>query len=134
MGAIGGDILEITCNHPVHGTKTFFPKANEGNTYDKGGIRTEDDADSVAGSGQAIWKMNRKLGFFECVVANDMNINKEAEFVNLISADPAEADWTFTVINGTVYGCTGRVVGDVQPNVNDATFTLKVASADIAQI
>tara|TARA_R110001606_G_scaffold380908_2_gene541723 strand:+ start:3293 stop:3697 length:405 start_codon:yes stop_codon:yes gene_type:complete len=134
MPAIGGDIIEITVNHPTLGSKTFFPKANEGNTYDIGGIRSEDDADSVDGSGQLIIKKNRKGGFFEVVVSNDMNINKEAEFAGELAAAAAQGDWTFSVINGAIYGGTGVVVGDIQPNVNDATFTLKVMSARFKQI
>ena len=132
--ATGGDIDEVTVNHPTLGSKTFFPKANEGNTYDLGGIRTSDDADSVAGGGQGIWVKNRKLGFFEVVVANDMNINKELEFASQLAADPLEGKWTFSMLNGAVYTGTGMVVGDLNANTNDATFTLKVSSPKFEQI
>jgi len=132
--AIGGDITEVTVNHPTLGSKVFFPKANEGNTYDVGGIRTEDDADSVDGSGQAIWKKNRKMGFFEVVLSNDQNTRQDAEFVARLAADPVQADWTFSIINGTVYGGKGIPVGDIQPNLNDATFTLKVAGPAFKKI
>lgn len=127
--AVGGDIIEVTVNHPVLGSRVFFPKANEGNTYDTGGIRTEDDADSVAGGGEMIWKKNRKAGFFEVVLANDQNTREDAAFIAQLAAEPAEGDWTFSIINGTVYGGKGIPVGDIQPNINDATFTLKVLGA-----
>jgi hypothetical protein len=132
--AVGGDITEVTVNHPTLGSKTFFPKANEGNTYDTGGVRTEDDADSVDGSGQIIWKMNRKAGFFEVVLSNDQNTRNDATFVAELAADPVEADWTFSIINGTVWGGKGKPVGDIQPNLNDATFTLKVLGASFKKL
>jgi hypothetical protein len=126
MPAVGGDILEIVASHPTLGNKVFSPKANEGNTLDTGGLRTEDDADSVAGNGEPIFKINRKLGMFEVVVANDMNINKELEFAAALSGDPVPATWTITHVNGTIYSGSGKPVGDIQANMNDATFTLKV--------
>ena len=132
--AVGGDIIEVTVNHPTLGSKVFFPKANEGNTYDVGGIRTEDDADSVDGGGNPIWKKNRKMGFFEVVIANDQNNGQDAEFCASLAADPAAADWTFSIINGTVYGGSGKPVGDIQANINDATFTLKVLGAQFKKI
>ena len=45
-----GDITEVTFNHPTIGQGVFFPKANEGNTFDQGGIRTSDDASIISGS------------------------------------------------------------------------------------
>jgi hypothetical protein len=133
--AVGGDITEITVNHPTLGSRIFFAKANEGNTYDVGGIRTEDDADSIDGGGNPIWKKNRKMGFFEVVVANDQSQSvPDADFVATLAADPVQADWTFSIINGSVYGGSGKPVGDIQPNVNDATFTLKVLGATFKKI
>lgn len=132
--AVGGDITEVTYNHPTLGSGILFPKAAEDNTYDVGGIRTADDANMVDGAGNAIWQKNRVMGFFEVVVANDQNTRQDAETMALLAADPVEADWTFTHINGTVYGGKGKPVGDIQPNTNAATFTLKVAGPSFKKI
>jgi len=123
----GGDIIEITYNHPTYGTGVLYPKAAEDSTYDFGGIRSSDDENQVDGAGNMIDIMNRKRWFFEDVVGNDMNTREEAEKMNDMAASPELADWTFTHINGTVYGAKGKPVGDIQVNGNAATFQLKIS-------
>jgi hypothetical protein len=125
--ATGGDIIEITYNHPTIGSGVIFPKAAEDNTYDLGGIRSTDDANMVDGGGNMIDQMNRGRWSVETLCVNDMNTQNEIERCNEMAASPALADWTFTHINGTVYVGKGKPVGDLQNNVNQSTFTLKVA-------
>lgn len=125
MAYVGGDIKEITVSHPNYGTVTLKPKANEGNTYNLGGLRSDDEANGITGDGTVIRKMNNTRWFVEAVIANDMNINNEYEKVCGMAADPQEGTWTFTHINGAVYRGTGFPSGDLALNVNDATFTLK---------
>lgn len=127
MATIGGDFLEIRVTHPVLGDHVFFPKSNEGNTFDPGGFRTGDDANMISGDGQPIWQMNQQRGFFECVVANDANTRNDAQFTADLSSHPLPGDWTFSHVNGVVWGMTGKPVGDIQPDTNAATFTLKVS-------
>jgi hypothetical protein len=123
----GGDIIEITYNHPTIGSGVIFPKAAEDNTYDLGGIRSTDDANMVDGGGNMIDQMNRGRWSVETLCVNDMNTQNEIERCNEMAANPTLADWTFTHINGTVYVGKGKPVGDLQNNVNQSTFTLKVA-------
>lgn len=127
MANVGGDILEITCNHPTLGSKVIFAKANEDSNFDLGGFRGDDDADMITGSGEVIRKLNNKRWSFEVVVAWDMNNRQDLEAVVALAGDPVEGDWTFQHINGTVYGGTGAPVGDYAGNGNAATFTLKVS-------
>lgn len=132
--SVAGDITEITYNHPTLGSGTFFPKAGEGNTYDPGGIRTGDDGQMIAGNGDPIWQKNRTRGFFEVVIQNDQNERNDAQVIADLMADPDPADWTFSIINGTVYGGSGKPVGDVQPDINAGTVTLKVAGGGFEKI
>jgi hypothetical protein len=125
--AVGGDITEITVNHPSLGSKTLFPKAGEDSTYDTGGFRSNDDANSVDGGGNDIVQLTRNRWSFQVVISNDFNTNNEMEYLSSLSASPVDADWTFTNINGTVYGGKGRPVGDVQANGNNTQISLKVA-------
>lgn len=125
--AIGGDIVEVTFNHPSVGTGTFSPKAGEDSTYDLGGLRSDDDANGITGAGEAIRKMNKARWSFEVVCASDMNTAEDLEKITSLSNSPAEADWTITHTNGSVYKGKGFPVGDIQGNGNAATFTLKVA-------
>jgi len=127
MAAIGGDILEVTYNHPTLGSGTIFPKAAEDSTLDLGGFRGNDDANMIDGSGGTIRQLNRARWSAEVTVAWDMNSRTELEKLTALAGDPVEADWTFSHINGTVYGGTGAPVGDMQGNGNAATFTLKVS-------
>lgn len=127
MATGGGDIIEVTFNHPTIGSGTLFPKAAEDSTYDLGGIRSSDDANMVDGGGNMIDQMNRVRWSFEVPIAWDMNTNLELEKITAMAADPVPAEWTFTHINGMVYAGTGKPVGDLQGNGNAATFPLKVS-------
>jgi hypothetical protein len=130
MATVGGDIIEITFNHPVIGTGTLFPKAGEDNTHDIGGLRSGDDANMITGAGEMIDTMNRVRPFFEVVVANDMNSREDLDKMVQLAESPIPAEWTFSIVNGTVWGMQGKPVGDLQGNVNQATFTLKVAGSN----
>lgn len=124
--ATGGDILEVTYNHPTLGSGVFYPKSGEDNTFDPGGIRTTSDANMIDGSGNPIYQQNRVRGFFEIVIANDFNTQDTAKVLADLAADPVPAEWAFSSINGTTYSGSGKVVGDIQPNLNQATMTLRV--------
>ncbi len=123
----GGDITEITFNHPTLSSGTIFPKASEDSTYDNGDYRSEDDPSKIDGSGEMIDTMNNVRWSFEVVVAWDMNVREDLEKVSDLASNPVLADWTFSNINGTVYGGRGKPVGDVQGNGNQSTFTLKIS-------
>lgn len=125
--ATGGDILEITYNHPTLGDGTIFAKANEDSTFDLGGFRSNDDADMVDGSGTMIDQINRKRWKFSVVVAWDMNSANELEKIADLSGSAVQADWTFESVNGTVWGGQGKPVGDYEGNGNNPTFTLLVS-------
>lgn len=125
--AVGGDITEVTYNHPTIGSGTLFIKANEDSTFEPGGFRSNDDANGVTGSGEMIDQMNRVRSGFEVTVAWDMNTRNDIENVVLMVGSPVLADWTVTHINGTVWGGKGKPVGDISGNANNATFVLKVA-------
>jgi hypothetical protein len=132
--AVHGDITEVTCNHPTLGSITFFPKAAEGNTFDPGGFRNSDDANGIAGDGSLIVTKNRVRGFFEVMIENDMNVRNDANTLKELSASPKPADWTFSIVNGTVWAGSGIPAGDINPDVNAGTLTLKVASGNWKKI
>lgn len=125
--ATGGDLIEITYNHPTVGSGVIFPKAAEDNTFDLGGIRSADDMNMIDGGGNMIDQMNRARWAVEATVVNDMNSQQELEKCIAMSESAVLADWTFTHINGTVYVGKGKPVGDLQNNVNQSTFSLKVS-------
>lgn len=127
MAAIGGDIIEITYNHPTLGSGIWFPKSAEDSTFDLGGIRGADDANMIDGGGANIKQLNRVRWSFEGSVAWDGNTANELNQAKLLAGDPIDAEWTFTHINGTVWGGTGSPVGDIQGNGNAATMSLKVS-------
>lgn len=128
--AVGGDIIEITFNHPTVGSGVIFPKAGEDSTFDTGGFRSNDDANMVAGNGEMIDQMNRVRWSLEATIAWDMNVRGDLEKLVELAESPVEAEWTITHINGTVYGGTGKPVGDMQGNGNAATFTLKISGGN----
>lgn len=123
----GGDILEITFNHPTIGSGVLYPKAGEDNTFDLGGFNSSDDANMIDGGGNMIDQLNRKRWKVTVLIVNDMNSKLDLEKVENMASSPLLADWTFSHINGTVYVATGKPVGDKELNVNQSTFSLTVA-------
>lgn len=124
---IGGDIIEVTYNHPTIGSGTINVKAAEDSTYETGGLRSNDDDNSITGNGSMIDQMNRVRPFFEVTATWDMLEAQDLEKCVQMAASPVKADWTIENANGTVYGMRGKPVGALQGNGNASTFTLKVA-------
>jgi len=131
--AVGGDIIEVTYNHPTIGQGVVYPKANEDSTFNIGGFETADDDDAIDGSGKMIQQLNRKRGFFKVVAVNDMQV-KTFETMKSLGASSVSATWTFTVANGRVYQGLGIPVGLNEANANTSVFDLKVASGSFTQI
>ncbi len=132
--AVHGDIREITVNHPTLGSRSFFSKANEGNTYDQGGFRNSDDNSNIASNGDLIIQKNQVSGMLEALIENDMNVREDADFINQLAASPTQGTWTFQVVNGTVWQGRGVPVGDIQPDINAGTFTLKIVAGRFKKI
>lgn len=122
-----GDILEISYKHPTLGTGTWFPKSAEDSTVDPGGLRSNDDANMITANGQFIDQINRVRWSFEGAVAWDMVINDELNQARALASNPILADWTFTHINGTVWGGKGKPVGDINGNTNTAQISIKIS-------
>jgi hypothetical protein len=131
MAVNGGDIVEITYNHEELGAGVLYPKSAEGSTFELGGIRNNDDANGIDGGGRAIFQKNRVRWSFEGVVSWDMNISNEAQKMADLAASSLEATWTVTHINGTVWQGKGLPVGDIQPDGNEATMTLKISGGGV---
>ena len=128
MPYVGGDITEITYNHPVFGSGTIYCKANESGTLERGGYRSNDDDNSVTGDGQFIDQINRRRGKFEAPpIAWDMTDKDEQEKLSNLAESPILADWTINHISGAIYGGKGKPVGDLPGDTNTAQVTLVIA-------
>lgn len=127
MAFIGGDIIEITYNHPTLGSGRFVPKSNEDGTFDPGGFRSNDDGNMIAGNSEMIDQMNRVRWSFEGSIAWDMNDVDEITNARLLASSPVLTEFTIEHINGTVWKGTGKPVGDIQGNTNVSTFTMKLS-------
>ncbi len=129
--AVGGDVVEITYNHPTIGSGVFYPKAAEDNTFDTGGFRSADDANMIDGAGNIIDQMNRTRWSFEGTISWDMNVKEEVEQLVALASSPIQADWTFTHINGVVYAGKGKPVGDLKGDGNKAVTKIKISGGGI---
>lgn len=129
----GGDVIEITFNHPTLGSGIIFPKSNEDSTYDLGGLRSNDDANGVDGGGNLIDEMTRVRWSLEATVAWDMNVKKDLELVTAMAGSAVPAVWTWENVNGIVYRATGKPVGDMAGNGKAATFPLKISGGGTAK-
>ena len=121
-----GDILDITC---VFQGKTyrFSPKANESGTLDKGGFRTNDDANQITSNGQMMRQINRARWMFECPIACDTISDYEMIALNLMTATPILGNWQFNLISGAIFTGQGCPVGDISTDTNAGTIQLKVS-------
>lgn len=128
---VGGDILELTCSHETVGTVRLLGKAAEDSTFDLGGLRSSDDMNMIDGGGNMIDQMNRSRWCVECVISHDMNVKQELDKLNQLSGSPLPGVWTITHINGTVYRGTGKPVGDMKGNGNQATIALKISGGGV---
>lgn len=124
---IGGDILEIVCKHQTLGEFRFQAKANESYNLDPGGFRSNDDSNSVTGSGEMIDQMNRVRWSFEGPVAVDLLSQNELDNLPKLAESPELATWTITHISGTIYKGLGKPVGDLVADSNTAQLPLKVS-------
>lgn len=126
MAVVAGDAVEITYNHPVLGTGTWFPKAGEDTTFNPGGFRVNDDANNTDGGGRFIKKLNRVIWSFEGTVSWDANVTDELTQAKKLAAHAADADWTVQCGNGTVWSGKGTVIGDIQGEGNEGTMEIKI--------
>lgn len=128
MAFVGGDILEVTYNHPTLGSGTIYAKAAEDATLDRGGYMVNDDQNGVSGDGQNIKIMNRKRWRAEMgPIMWDMTERDELNSLQLLQNDPLDADWTISVVNGAVFAGNGSPVGDLNATTNSPHITLILA-------
>ncbi len=129
----GGDILEITWNNPNQGSGVCFAKAAEDGTFNLGGVRANDDMNGIAGSGEVITTLNRQRWSIDTTIAWDMQVAGTLEKLSALAGDPAETDFTISIINGAIYSGKGRPVGDLAGSSNTSTFPLKLSGGGILQ-
>lgn len=127
MSFIGGDVTEVVCKHPELGDFRFSAKANEAFTLDPGGFRSNDDASAITGDGKVIDQINRVRWSLEGPIAVDLVSDNEMAALPELAAHPLPGVWTMTHISGRISKGTGKPVGDLQPDTNAATMTLKVS-------
>lgn len=132
--AVGGDITELRVNHPALGTRVFGVKAAESNTYDPGGVRTDDDANSITTNGNPIFSMGFVRGELNVMIENDQNLNDDAQFMADLAKHPEMGEWQWTVINGTVWKMRGKPVGDIKPDIKAATLQIKISGAPAVKV
>ncbi len=120
MGYFGGDLKEGTVNHPVEGSVVFQFKASEDNTYDLGGQRTTEV--NVTGNGTSMRKINAVPWVVSGLIAWDMLTELDLQKLCRMAASTLEGDYTFTSVNGSVYGGKGCPSGDLVGNVNNTTI------------
>ncbi len=129
----GGDLVEITLNHPTLGSFSFATKSNESYTLDPGGYRSNDDANGITGSGTFIDQINRVRWSFEGPLVADLVSGNEIKNLPLVAQSFELGTWTFTHISGTIWRGKGKFVGDFQVDTNTSQFTAKIAGGGILE-
>ncbi len=135
MGYIAGQLTTLKYNHPTLGTGTFACKSTEDSTINLGGIRTDSAMTDIAGDGQAIRKMNINRWSIDTTIAFDSTAKAQSALalVSALAANPSEATWTATHINGSVYSGSGFPVDILDGNLGSATIKLKIEGSNQLQ-
>lgn len=126
---IGGDVLEFTVSNPDLGDFRFQAKSGEAFNLDKGGFRTNDEANSVTGGGKAIYIMNNTRWSLDGNAAVDMLSGNEMDNLPALAASLKESIITFTHISGYISKGTGKPVGDLVADSDKASMKVKFAGS-----
>ena len=103
---IGGDITEISVNHPELGSGFFYPKSGESFELDPGGLVNDDEENGIAGNGVGIVKKTRKRWSVEGTLSWDMRNSADLAYYRALEESRFEADFTFESSNGTIWSAT----------------------------
>lgn len=126
MAYIGGDITEITCSHPDLGDYRFSPKSNESFKFDTGGLRNNDDKNSITADGVLIVQKNRVVWSLEGAIAVDLTTEYEKLAIDALMESPVLGTWTVTHVSGAIYKGDGIPVGDFEIDTNAASTGIKI--------
>lgn len=128
MSFTGGDLIEVAYNHPTLGSGRWEPKAAEDAEMDPGGRRVEDDDAMITGQGTMIKKLSRVRWSLTSPMIGWGDDPDTLQEMADIAGSVADADFTFTFLDGAVYAGKGTIVGDVKGNkVAGMTNALKFA-------
>lgn len=127
MSIVGGDIKEITFNHPTIGTAIFFPKSDEDSEIDLGGYKSSDEEKGVDGGGNMIDTMTLSRPSATMVIAGDMALRDDLIKLQAMMSSPVLSTITIDHVSGAIFRGTGKPVGDLKEAMKGATIQLKVA-------
>jgi hypothetical protein len=127
MSVVGGDIQEITYNHPDVGSGVLYPKSQEEATVDYGGLRTADDDAAIDGGGRAVQQLQRTRWSVSVPITHDMLSKDELQALTAMAESGKDAEWTFQHTNGDLRRGKGKPVGDLQSNFGSAQIDLKIS-------
>ena len=122
--SVGGDIQEVTYNHPTIGNGAFYCKADEDTEADLGGYKNDDDTAGISGNGIVVLKKNRSrwehsLG---SVLWEELPVDA-FERMQELSNSTVPAVWTIATVDGKIYKGTGWPVGEFKGNRNTGLIT-----------
>lgn len=126
MAIIAGDLLEVAVDHPELGSRVFEPKSGEDFSPMTGGFKSNDDDGNITSTGNRIDQLNRYPWSAEVTIGANPG---DLDFLQALTENPLEGNWTFTHISGDVRVGSGKPVGDVQENKQAGTIGFKVAGS-----
>lgn len=124
---IGGDVIEVVCSHPTLGDFRFQAKSGEAFKLDPGGVRNNDDAGGVTGSGELILSKSRVRWVIDGPIAVDFMSGNELENLPALAESSEQGIWTLTHISGLIQKGKGVYVGDIEADTNTGQLNLKAS-------
>lgn len=121
-----GDLRQLSCEHPILGSKVFEPKSGEDHNMMIGGYKSNDDDGNITSAGQRIDQLNRYPWSLEPTVGA---VDGDIEYLQEATNSTVEGQWTAVFANGETRTGKGKPVGDLIENRNAGTIGLKIAGS-----
>jgi hypothetical protein len=126
MELIGGDVKQISIDHPELGSRLLTPQSGEDFTIIKGGYQNADTETNVSATGKRIYQKN----WIPWSVSGKIVLESgDHDYLQDMATNPKEAVIGFLYMNGQIRVGKGSVVGGIDGETQTHTMTVKFSGS-----
>lgn len=133
---VAGDIASVKITNPNLGSKTVYPVSSSDGSLQMGGYKSVDDITKIDNGGRIIDVKNIKRSNIKVTCSWDMNDpnGDELSFFTAVQSDTSANTFTVTHINGSVWTCTGAIVGDNEGDLQNGQIELTLQGNSLSKV
>lgn len=133
---VAGDIASIKIINNNLGSKTVYPVSSSDGSLQMGGYKSVDDITKIDNGGRIIDVKNIKRSNIKVTCSWDMNDpnGDELSFFTAVQSDTSANTFTITHINGSVWTCTGAIVGDNEGDLQNGQIELTLQGNSLSKV